>query len=60
MSSYADHVVITQIRVGMSVGHSPDIPQHEQDMAKPAEQVSTEERQHSMRKIEGSLAPPTE
>lgn len=50
----------TLIRVGMSVGHSPDVPQFEPDMPKKTEEVSMEEMQHAKRKIEGSLAPPAE
>ncbi|EAW21170.1 putative phosphatidylserine decarboxylase Psd2 [Aspergillus fischeri NRRL 181] len=49
----------TLIRVGMSVGHSPEIPQFEPDMPKPTEEVSLEEKQDAKRRIEGSLAPPT-
>jgi len=41
----------------MSVGHSPDIPQHEPDMPKKAENVTAEEMQEAKRRIEGSLAP---
>ncbi|CAG8112930.1 unnamed protein product [Penicillium salamii] len=48
----------TLIRVGMSVGHSPDIPQHEPDMPKKAENITAEEMQEAKRRIEGSLAPP--
>ena len=44
----------------MSVGHSPDIPQHEPDMPKKAENVTVEEMQDAKRRIEGSLAPPTD
>lgn len=43
----------------MSVGHSPDIPQYEPDMTK-KEDISVEEMQAAKRRIEGSLAPPTE
>ncbi|KAJ5818117.1 Phosphatidylserine decarboxylase-related protein [Penicillium riverlandense] len=49
----------TLIRVGMSVGHSPDIPQFEPDMPKKAENVTVEEMQEAKRRIEGSLAPPS-
>ncbi|KAJ5360943.1 Phosphatidylserine decarboxylase-related protein [Penicillium concentricum] len=48
----------TLIRVGMSVGHSPDIPQYEPDMPKKAENITAEEMQDAKRRIEGSLAPP--
>ncbi|KAL3482240.1 phosphatidylserine decarboxylase-domain-containing protein [Aspergillus californicus] len=49
----------TLVRVGMSVGHSPDIPQYEPDLPKKPEDVSVEEMQAAKRRIEGSLAPPT-
>ncbi|KAL4980796.1 phosphatidylserine decarboxylase-domain-containing protein [Aspergillus desertorum] len=49
----------TLVRVGMSVGHSPDIPQFEPDLPKKPEDVSLEEMQAAKRRIEGSLAPPT-
>ncbi|KAJ5161290.1 Phosphatidylserine decarboxylase-related protein [Penicillium capsulatum] len=48
----------TLIRVGMSVGHSPDIPQFEPDMPKKAENITAEEMQEAKRRIAGSLAPP--
>ncbi|KAJ5769458.1 hypothetical protein N7520_004017 [Penicillium odoratum] len=48
----------TLIRVGMSVGHSPDIPQYEPDMPKKAENITVEEMQEAKRRIEGSVAPP--
>lgn len=44
----------------MSVGHSPDIPQFEPDMPKQAEQITMEDMQAAKRRIEGSLAPPTD
>ncbi|KAI9371030.1 phosphatidylserine decarboxylase-domain-containing protein [Aspergillus egyptiacus] len=50
----------TLVRVGMSVGHSPDIPQFEPDLPKKPEDVSLEEMQAAKRRIEGSLAPPTD
>lgn len=49
---------ILQIRVGMSIGHSPDEPQFEPDMRKEEENVTIEEKQEAKRRIEGSLAPP--
>ncbi|KAJ5930107.1 Phosphatidylserine decarboxylase-related protein [Penicillium verhagenii] len=48
----------TLIRVGMSVGHSPDVPQHEPDMPKKAENITAEDMQEAKRRIEGSVAPP--
>ncbi|GMG45860.1 unnamed protein product [Aspergillus oryzae var. brunneus] len=50
----------TLIRVGMSVGHHPDVPQYEPDLPKKAENVTVEEMQAAKRRIEGSLAPPTD
>ncbi|GKZ21709.1 hypothetical protein AbraIFM66951_002372 [Aspergillus brasiliensis] len=50
----------TLIRVGMSVGHSPGVAQFEPDMPKKTEDVSLEEMQAAKRRIEGSLAPPTD
>ena len=44
----------------MSVGHSPDIAQFEPDMPKKTEDISLEEMQTAKRRIEGSLAPPTD
>jgi len=41
----------------MSIGHSPDQPQHEPDMRKNEEDISNEEKQAAKRRIEGSLAP---
>ncbi|KAL3496774.1 phosphatidylserine decarboxylase-domain-containing protein [Aspergillus germanicus] len=49
----------TLVRVGMSVGHHPDVPQFEPDLPKKPEDVSLEEMQAAKRRIEGSLAPPT-
>ncbi|KAE8150247.1 phosphatidylserine decarboxylase-domain-containing protein [Aspergillus avenaceus] len=50
----------TLIRVGMSVGHSPDIPEFEPDLPKKAENITAEEMQAAKRRIEGSLAPVTD
>ncbi|KAL2818896.1 phosphatidylserine decarboxylase-domain-containing protein [Aspergillus granulosus] len=47
----------TLVRVGMSVGHHPDIPQFEPDLPKKPEEVSLEDMQAAKRRIEGSLAP---
>ncbi|KAL3453259.1 phosphatidylserine decarboxylase-domain-containing protein [Aspergillus insuetus] len=49
----------TLVRVGMSVGHHPDVHQFEPDLPKRPEDVSLEEMQAAKRRIEGSLAPPT-
>ena len=43
----------------MSIGHSPEQPQHTPDMRKKEENVTNEERQEAKRRIEGSLAPLT-
>ncbi|KAJ5768210.1 hypothetical protein N7533_000793 [Penicillium manginii] len=50
----------TLIRVGMSVGHSPDIPQFEPDMPKDAENITVEEMEEAKRRIEGSMSAPSE
>lgn len=47
----------TLVRVGMSIGHSPDQEQHTPDMRKPENEVSQEQREEAKRRIEGSLAP---
>ncbi|TKA70847.1 hypothetical protein B0A49_07041 [Cryomyces minteri] len=47
----------TLIRVGMSIGHSPDCPPHAPDMRK--NNPTSEEKQDAKRRIEGSFAPPT-
>ncbi|KAF2725853.1 hypothetical protein K431DRAFT_214885 [Polychaeton citri CBS 116435] len=47
----------TLIRVGMSIGHSPEHAPHAPDMKKA--NPSHEEKQEARRKIEGSLAPST-
>lgn len=44
-----------QVRVGMSIGHSPEAHPHTPDMRK--ENPTMEERQEAKRRIEGSLAP---
>lgn len=44
-----------QIRVGMSVGHTPDHPPHTHDMKKA--NPTMEEKQEAKRRISGSLAP---
>lgn len=40
----------------MSIGHSPDQPQHAPDMRKKEENVTQDEREEAKRRIEGSLA----
>lgn len=49
--------VETLVRVGMSIGHSPDHPPWTPDMRK--EHATNEERQEAKRRIEGSFAPAT-
>jgi len=44
-----------QVRVGMSIGHSPDVAPHIPDMRK--ENPSMAEKQEAKRRIEGSFAP---
>ena len=48
---------LSQLRVGMSIGHHPDQGQFTPDMRKNSENVTLEERQEAKRRIEGSLAP---
>lgn len=43
------------MRVGMSIGHSPEQGQHTPDMQKA--NPTQEEKQEAKRRIEGSLAP---
>lgn len=45
----------TLVRVGMSIGHSPDEAPHTPDMRK--ENPSMAEKQDAQRRIEGSFAP---
>jgi phosphatidylserine decarboxylase len=45
----------TLIRVGMSIGHSPERAPHTPDMRK--DNPTMEEKQDAKRRIEGSLAP---
>ncbi|KAK4696681.1 phosphatidylserine decarboxylase, partial [Lecanoromycetidae sp. Uapishka_2] len=49
----------TLLRVGTSIGHSPEQPQYTPDMPKKEEHVTHAERQEAKRRIEGSLAPST-
>ena len=44
-----------QVRVGMSIGHSPNRAAHAPDMR--TDNPTNEERQDAKRRIEGSLAP---
>ena len=50
----------SQVRVGMSIGHSPHIGPHRPDMKKDEGDITLEDRQEAKRKIEGSLAPDVE
>ncbi|KAG8526709.1 uncharacterized protein KY384_008138 [Bacidia gigantensis] len=53
----ANGALETLIRVGMSIGHSPEQEQHLPDMRKKEENITAEDRQEAKRRIEGSLAP---
>lgn len=55
LSPFKHHLLTLQIRVGMSLGHSPDHPAYTPDMQK--ENPTNEEKQDAKRRIEGSLAP---
>ena len=55
---YYTLLMIFQVRVGMSIGHSPSRASHLPDMRK--ENPTMEEKQDAKRRIEGSLAPPGE
>ncbi|KIV94639.1 phosphatidylserine decarboxylase [Exophiala mesophila] len=46
----------TLVRVGMSIGHSPNVEPHRPDMKKDEANITNEERQEAKRRIEGSLA----
>ncbi|KAL1853183.1 hypothetical protein VTK73DRAFT_9068 [Phialemonium thermophilum] len=45
----------TLIRVGMSVGHSPHVPQHTPDMRKDESDITEEEKRDAQRRIQGSM-----
>lgn len=45
-----------QIRVGMSVGHSPHISQHAPDMRKDENEVTEEDKREAKRRIQGNIA----
>ena len=47
----------TLIRVGMSIGHSPNQAPHTPDMRKAEEYITQEDRDQAQRRIEGSMAP---
>lgn len=49
--------MIIQVRVGMSVGHSPHVESHKPDMKKDESAITQEDRQEARRRIEGSIAP---
>lgn len=49
-----------QIRVGMSIGHSPHVGPHKPDMKKDEGEITLHDRQEAKRRIEGSLAPDVE
>lgn len=45
-----------QIRVGMSVGHSPDEPQWAPDMRVSDQHITEEQKKDAKRRIQGSVA----
>lgn len=47
----------TLIRVGMSIGHSPNHAPHTPDMRKNEQDITQEDREEAQRRIAGSLAP---
>ncbi|KIX07573.1 phosphatidylserine decarboxylase [Rhinocladiella mackenziei CBS 650.93] len=47
----------TLVRVGMSIGHSPNVEPHKPDMKKDESSITVEERQEARRRIEGSITP---
>jgi phosphatidylserine decarboxylase len=53
--SNSDGALETLIRVGMSIGHSPNHDPHMADQQK--ENPTMEEKQEAKRRISGSLAP---
>ncbi|KAI9172370.1 Phosphatidylserine decarboxylase proenzyme 3 [Paramyrothecium foliicola] len=46
----------TLVRVGMSVGHSPDQPQWTPDMRKNEQEITEAEKENAMRRIQGSIS----
>lgn len=50
----------TLIRAGMSIGHSPNVPQWTPDMRKDAKDVTEEEKQEAHRRIRGGGETPEE
>lgn len=52
--------MIVKVRVGMSIGHSPNVSPHRPDMKKAQSEVTDQERKEAKRRIEGSLAPERE
>lgn len=56
-SQYSLLIQFLQLRVGMSIGHSPEQSQYLPDMRKKEENVTNADRQEAKRRIEGSLAP---
>lgn len=45
--------VLLQIRVGMSIGHSADVPQYEPDVRQKEHEISQEEKEEADRRIVG-------
>ncbi|KID85889.1 Phosphatidylserine decarboxylase [Metarhizium guizhouense ARSEF 977] len=46
----------TLIRVGMSIGHSPDVAQHTPDMRKSEDEITEAEKKEAKRRIQGNFA----
>lgn len=44
---------ITQVRAGMSIGHSPEVPQWTPDMRKNENQITEADKQEAHRRIRG-------
>jgi phosphatidylserine decarboxylase len=55
LAANSDGALETLIRVGMSIGHSPEHDPHTPDRQK--ENPTMEEKQEAKRRISGSLAP---
>jgi phosphatidylserine decarboxylase len=47
---------MSQVRVGMSIGHHPSAGAFTPDMKKDEKNITMEDRQEAKRRIEGSLA----
>ncbi|OAA50721.1 Phosphatidylserine decarboxylase [Cordyceps fumosorosea ARSEF 2679] len=56
LTENASGALETLIRVGMSVGHSPDEPQWADDMRVSEENITEEQKKDAKRRIQGSMA----